>query len=193
MTTLLSVEETNKLSISKQIEALTMKTLDQDRETLSEFNKIIEFLKPYEGKKLTKKVLRKLNLFLDRPYTQDEYAGECMNSKGYYQRQICQDSCSYITRLDYSNSGGRQGLEVLLSHSEKCPVININFIIEENPYYSKTLQKNIGKATSLLSYRKHRELAKRFDQLNNAMYEYKRLLDQFPNKYALKELGLKSY
>ena len=54
MTTLLSVEETNKLSTSKQIEALTMKTLDQDRETLSEFNKIIEFLKPYEGKKLTK-------------------------------------------------------------------------------------------------------------------------------------------
>ncbi len=193
MTTLLSVEETNKLSTSKQIEALTMKTLDQDRETLSEFNKIIEFLKPYEGKKLTKTVLRKLNLFLDRPYTQTEYAGECMNSKGYFQRQICQDSCSYITRLDYSNLGGRQGLEILLSHSEKCPVININFIIEENPYYSKTLQKNIGKATSLLSYRKHRELAKRWERLNNAMYEYRQLLDQFPNKYALKELGFESY
>ena len=192
MTTLLSVEETNKLSISKQIEALTMKTLDQDREDLAEFNKIIEFLKPYEGKKLTKTVLRKLNIFLDRPYKKTE-RGECMDSKAYYPRQICKDSCSYISRLDFSNSGGRQGLQILLSQSEKCPVININFIIEENPCYSKTLQKNIGKATSLLSYRKHRELAKRFDQLNNAMYEYKRLLDQFPNKYSLKELGLKSY
>jgi len=192
MTTLLSVEETNKLSISKQIEALTMKTLDQDREDLAEFNKIIEFLKPYEGKKLTKTVLRKLNIFLDRPYKKTE-RGECMDSKAYYPRQICKDSCSYISRLDFSNSGGRQGLQILLSNSEKCPVININFIIEENPCYSKTLQKNIGKATSLLSYRKHRELAKRFDQLNNAMYEYKKLLDQFPNKYSLKELGLKSY
>ena len=26
-----------------------------------------------------------------------------------------------------------------------------------------------------------------------AMYEYRQLLDQFPNKYSLKELGLKSY
>ena len=193
MQNVLTVEETNKLSISQQIEKLSMKLLDQDREDLAEFNKIIEFLKPYEGKKLTKTVLRKLNIFLDRPYTQTEYAGECMNNKGYYQRQICQDSCSYITRLDYSNSGGRQGLEILLSNSEKCPVININFIIENNPCYSKTLQKNIGKATSLLSYRKHRELAKRFDKLNNAMYEYKRLFDEFPHKYALSELGLKDY
>ena len=193
MQNVLTVEETNKLSISQQIEKLSMKLLDQDREDLAEFKKIIEFLKPYEGKKLTKTVLRKLNIFLDRPYTQTEYAGECMNSKGYFSRQICQDSCSYIERLDYSNSGGRQGLSILLSHSEKCPVININFIIEENPAYSKTLQRNIGKAQSLLSYRKHRELAKRWEKLNNAMYEYRQLLDQFPNKYALKELGLESY
>jgi len=193
METVLTVEETNKLSISQQIEKLSMKLLDQDREDLAEFNKIIEFLKPYEGKKLTKTVLRKLNIFLDRPYTQTEYAGECMNSKGYFSRQICQNSCSYITRLDYSNSGGRQGLSILLSHSEKCPVININFIIEENPAYSKTLQKNIGKASSLLSYRKHKELAKRWDKLNNAMYEYKKLLNEFPHKYALSELGLKDF
>jgi len=192
METVLTVEETNKLSISQQIEKLSMKLLDQDREDLSEFNKIIEFLKPYEGKKLTKTVLRKLNIFLDRPYTQTEY-GECMNSKGYFSRQICQDSCSYIERLDYSNSGGRQGLSILLSHSEKCPVININFIIEENPAYSKTLQKNIGKAQSLLSYRKHKELAKRWDKLNNAMYEYKKLFNEFPHKYALSELGLKDF
>ena len=192
MQNVLTVEETNKLSISQQIEKLSMKLLDQDREDLAEFNKIIEFLKPYEGKKLTKTVLRKLNEFLDRPYKKTEY-GECMNSKGYFSKQICQDSCSYITRLDYSNSGGRQGLSILLSHFEKCPVININFIIEENPCYSKTLQKNIGKATSLLSYRKHRELAKRFDKLNNAMYEYKKLFDEFPYKYALSELGLKDY
>ena len=192
MQNVLTVEETNKLSISQQIEKLSMKLLDQDREDLAEFNKIIEFLKPYEGKKLTKTVLRKLNEFLDRPYKKTEY-GECMNSKGYFSKQICQDSCSYITRLDYSNSGGRQGLSILLSHFEKCPVININFIIEENPCYSKTLQKNIGKATSLLSYRKHRELAKRFDKLNNAMYEYKKLFDEFPYKYALSELGLKDF
>ena len=192
MQNVLTVEETNKLSISQQIEKLSMKLLDQDREDLAEFKKIIEFLKPYEGKKLTKTVLRKLNIFLDRPYKETEY-GECVNSKGYFSRQICQDSCSYIERLDYSNSGGRQGLSILLSHSEKCPVININFIIEENPAYSKTLQRNIGKAQSLLSYRKHRELAKRWEKLNNAMYEYRKLLDQFPNRYALKELGLKSY
>ena len=192
MQNVLTVEETNKLSISQQIEKLSMKLLDQDREDLAEFNKIIEFLKPYEGKKLTKTVLRKLNIFLDRPYKKTEY-GECMNSKAYFQRQICNNSCSYISRLDYSNSGGRQGLEILLSNFEKCPVININFIIENNPCYSKTLQKNIGKATSLLSYRKHRELAKRFDKLNNAMYEYKRLFDEFPHKYALSELGLKDY
>ena len=192
MQNVLTVEETNKLSISQQIEKLSMKLLDQDREDLTEFNKIIEFLKPYEGKKLTKTVLRKLNIFLDRPYKKTEY-GECMNSKAYFPRQICNNSCSYISRLDYSNSGGRQGLEILLSNSEKCPVININFIIENNPCYSKTLQKNIGKATSLLSYRKHRELAKRFDKLNNAMYEYKRLFDEFPHKYALSELGLKDY
>lgn len=192
MQNVLTVEETNKLSISQQIEKLSMKLLDQDREDLAEFNKIIEFLKPYEGKKLTKTVLRKLNIFLDRPYKKTE-RGECMDSKAYFQRQICQDSCSYITRLDFSNSGGRQGLNVLLSNSEKCPVININFIIEENPGYSKTLQKQIGKATSLLSYRKHRELAKRFDKLNNAMYEYKRLFDEFPHKYALSELGLKNF
>jgi len=192
MQNVLTVEETNKLSISQQIEKLSMKLLDQDREDLAEFNKIIEFLKPYEGKKLTKTVLRKLNIFLDRPYKKTEY-GECMNSKAYFPRQICNNSCSYISRLDYSNSGGRQGLEILLSNFEKCPVININFIIENNPCYSKTLQKNIGKATSLLSYRKHRELAKRFDKLNNAMYEYKRLFDEFPHKYALSELGLKDY
>ena len=192
MQNVLTVEETNKLRISQQIEKLSMKLLDQDREDLTEFNKIIEFLKPYEGKKLTKTVLRKLNIFLDRPYKKTEY-GECMNSKAYFPRQICNNSCSYISRLDYSNSGGRQGLEILLSNSEKCPVININFIIENNPCYSKTLQKNIGKATSLLSYRKHRELAKRFDKLNNAMYEYKRLFDEFPHKYALSELGLKDY
>lgn len=192
MQNVLTVEETNKLNISQQIEKLSMKLLDQDREYLAEFNKIIEFLKPYEGKKLTKTVLRKLNLFLDRPYKKTEY-GECMNSKAYFPRQICNNSCSYISRLDYSNSGGRQGLEILLSHSEKCPIININFIIEENPSYSKTLQKNIGKATSLLNYRKHKELAKRFDKLNNAMYEYKRLFDEFPHKYALSELGLKDF
>ena len=192
MQNVLTVEETNKLSISQQIEKLSMKLLDQDREDLAEFNKIIEFLKPYEGKKLTKTVLRKLNIFLDRPYKKTEY-GECMNSKGYFSRQICKDSCSYISRLDYSNSGGRQGLEILLSNSEKCPVININFIIEKNPAYSKTLQKDIGKAQSLLSYRKHRELAKRFDKLNNAMHEYKKLFDEFPHKYALSELGLKDY
>jgi len=192
MQNVLTVEETNKLSISQQIEKLSMRLLDQDREDLAEFNKIIEFLKPYEGKKLTKTVLRKLNIFLDRPYTQTEY-GECMNSKAYFPRQICNNSCSYISRLDYSNSGGRQGLQILLSNSEKCPVININFIIENNPCYSKTLQKQIGKATSLLSYRKHQELAKKFDKLNNAMYEYKRLFDEFPHKYALSELGLKDY
>ena len=192
MQNVLTVEETNKLSISQQIEKLSMKLLDQDREDLAEFNKIIEFLKPYEGKKLTKTVLRKLNEFLDRPYKKTEY-GECMNSKAYFPRQICNNSCSYISRLDYSNSGGRQGLEILLSNSEKCPVININFINENNPCYSKTLQKKIGKATSLLSYRKHKELAKRFDKLNNAMYEYKRLFDEFPHKYALSELGLKNY
>ena len=192
MQNVLTVEETNKLSISQQIEKLSMKLLDQDREDLAEFNKIIEFLKPYEGKKLTKTVLRKLNIFLDRPYKKTEY-GECMNSKGYFSRQICKDSCSYISRLDYSNSGGRQGLEILLSNSEKCPVININFIIEKNPAYSKTLQKDIGKAQSLLSYRKHKELAKRWDKLNNAMHEYKKLFNEFPHKYALSELGLKDY
>ena len=192
MQNVLTVEETNKLSISQQIEKLSMKLLDQDRQDLAEFNKIIEFLKPYEGKKLTKTVLRKLNIFLDRPYKKTEY-GECMNSKAYFPRQICNNSCSYISRLDYSNSGGRQGLEILLSNSEKCPVININFIIEENPCYSKTLQKQIGKATSLLSYRKHRELAKKWDKLNNAMYEYKKLFNEFPHKYSLSELGLKDY
>ena len=192
MQNVLTVEETNKLSISQQIEKLSMKLLNQDRENLAEFNKIIEFLKPYEGKKLTKTVLRKLNIFLDRPYKKTEY-GECMNGKGYFSRQICNNSCSYISRLDYSNSSGRQGLQILLSNFEKCPVININFIIEENPCYSKTLQKNIGKATSLLSYRKHKELAKRWDKLNNAMYEYKKLFDEFPHKYSLSELGLKDY
>ena len=30
-------------------------------------------------------------------------------------------------------------------------------------------------------------------KLNNAMYEYKRLFDEFPHKYALSELGLKDY
>jgi len=184
----LSIEESNDLSLAKQIETISLRHIETLENDLKEFNFIIDFLKQYENKKIDKRKVEKLNVLLDRPYHKTEY-GNCLNSKGYFIRES--GNMIYLTRLDYSNSKGKTGLTILIGY-DKNKVINIKNILNYNPCYSKNLQSQISKLSVQVSYRKFRKLAKHFTQLNNIMYEFNKLLVEYPDN-ILDEIGIKEF
>ena len=184
----LSIDESNDLSLSKQIETISLRHIETLESDLKEFNFIIDFLKQYETKKIDKRKVEKLNQLLDRPYHKTEY-GNCLNSKGYFIRES--GNMIYLTRLDYSNSKGKTGLTILIGY-DKNKVINIKNILEYNPCYSKNLQSQISKLSVQVNYRKYRKLAKHFNELNNVMYEFNKLLVEYPDN-ILDEIGIKEY
>nr|BAR30559.1 hypothetical protein [uncultured Mediterranean phage uvMED] len=184
----LSIDESNDLSLSKQIETISLRHIETLENDLKEFNFIIDFLKQYETKKIDKRKVEKLNELLDRPYHKTEY-GNCLNSKGYFIRES--GNMIYLTRLDYSNSQGKTGLTILIGY-DKNKVINIKNILNYNPCYSKNLQSQISKLSVQVNYRKFRKLAKHFTELNNIMYEFNKLLVEYPDN-ILDEIGIKDY
>lgn len=184
----LSIDESNDLSLSKQIETISLRHIETLESDLKEFNFIIDFLKQYETKKIDKRKVEKLNQLLDRPYQKTEY-GNCLNSKGYFIREA--GNMIYLTRLDYSNSKGKTGLTILIGY-DKNKVINIKNILNYNPCYSKNLQSQISKLSVQVNYRKFRKLAKHFNELNNIMYEFNKLLVEYPDN-ILDEIGIKEY
>ena len=184
----LSIDESNDLSLSKQIETISLRHIETLESDLKEFNFIIDFLKQYETKKIDKRKVEKLNQLLDRPYHKTEY-GNCLNSKGYFIKES--GNMIYLTRLDYSNSKGKTGLTILIGY-DKNKVINIKNILNYNPCYSKNLQVQISKLSVQVNYRKFRKLAKHFRELNNIMYEFNKLLVEYPDN-ILDEIGIKEY
>ena len=184
----LTIEESNDLSLAKQIETISLRHIETLENDLKEFNFIIDFLKQYENKKIDKRKVEKLNVLLDRPYHKTEY-GNCLNSKGYFIRES--GNMIYLTRLDYSNSKGKTGLTILIGY-DKNKVINIKNILNYNPCYSKNLQSQISKLSIQVNYRKFRKLAKHFTQLNNIMYEFNKLLVEYPDN-ILDEIGIKEF
>jgi len=184
----LSIDESNDLSLSKQIETISLRHIETLESDLKEFNFIIDFLKQYETKKIDKRKVEKLNELLDRPYHKTKY-GNCLNSKGYFIRES--GNMIYLTRLDWSNSDCKYGLSILIGY-DKDKTINIKNILEYNPCYSKNLQNQISKLSVQVNYRKFRKLAKHFNELNNIMYEFNKLLDEYPNN-ILDEIGIKEY
>jgi|TARA_Y100000289_G_C3877366_1_gene126795 hypothetical protein len=184
----LSIKESNDLSLAKQIETISLRHIETLENDLKEFNFIIDFLKQYETKKIDKRKVEKLNQLLDRPYHKTEY-GNCLNSKGYFIRES--GNMIYLTRLDYSNSKGKTGLTILIGY-DKNKVINIKNILEYNPCYSKNLQSQISKLSVQVNYRKYRKLAKHFRELNNIMYEFNKLLVEYPDN-ILDEIGIKEF
>jgi len=184
----LSIDESNDLSLSKQIETISLRHIETLENDLKEFNFIIDFLKQYETKKIDKRKVEKLNQLLDRPYHKTNQ-GNCLNSKGYFIRES--GNMIYLTRLDYSNSQGKTGLTILIGY-DKNKVINIKNILNYNPCYSKNLQSQISKLSVQVNYRKFRKLAKHFNELNNIMYEFNRLLVEYPDN-ILDEIGIKEY
>ena len=184
----LSIKESNELSLSKQIETISLRHIESLENDLKEFNSIIDFLKQYENKKIDKRKVDKLNQFLGRPYHKTEY-GNCLDSKGYFIRES--GNMIYLTRLDYSNSDGKYGLSILIGY-DKDKTININNILNFNTAYSKNLQRQISKLAVQVNYRKFRKLAKHYEQLNNTMYEFNKLLIEYPDN-ILDEVGIKEY
>ena len=184
----LTIEESNDLSLAKQIETISLRHIEVLENDLKEFNFIIDFLKQYENKKIDKRKVEKLNKLLDRPYHKTDY-GNCLNSKGYFIRES--GNMIYLTRLDYSNSKGKTGLTILIGY-DKNKIINIKNILNYNPCYSKNLQSQISKLSVQVNYRKFRKLAKHFTQLNNIMYEFNKLLVEYPDN-ILDEIGIKEY
>jgi len=184
----LSVEESNDLSLAKQIETISLRHIEVLENDLKEFNFIIDFLKQYENKKIDKRKVEKLNELLDRPYHNTQY-GRILDSKGYFIRES--GNMIYLTRLDYSNSKGKYGLTILIGY-DKNKVINIKNILEYNPAYSRNLQSQISKLSVQVNYRKYRKLAKHFQELNNVMYEFNKLLVEYPDN-ILEEIGIKEY
>ena len=184
----LSVEESNDLSLAKQIETISLRHIEVLENDLKEFNFIIDFLKQYENKKIDKRKVEKLNELLDRPYHNTQY-GRILDSKGYFIRES--GNMIYLTRLDYCNSEGKYGLTILIGY-DKNKVINIKNILEYNPAYSRNLQSQISKLSVQVNYRKYRKLAKHFEELNNVMYEFNKLLVEYPDN-ILEEIGIKEY
>jgi hypothetical protein len=184
----LTIEESNDLSLAKQIETISLRHIETLENDLKEFNFIIDFLKQYENKKIDKRKVEKLNVLLDRPYHKTEY-GNCLNSKGYFIRES--GNMIYLTRLDYSNSKGKTGLTILIGY-DKNKIINIKNILNYNPCYSKNLQSQISKLSVQVNYRKFRKLAKHFTELNNIMYEFNKLLVEYPDN-ILDEIGIKEF
>tara|TARA_R100000278_G_scaffold13480_1_gene14231 strand:- start:735 stop:1313 length:579 start_codon:yes stop_codon:yes gene_type:complete len=184
----LSIKESNELSLSKQIETISLRHIESLENDLKEFNSIIDFLKQYENKKIDKRKVDKLNEFLGRPYHKTEY-GNCLDSKGYFIRES--GNMIYLTRLDWSNSDCKYGLSILIGY-DKDKTININNILNFNTAYSKNLQRQISKLAIQVNYRKFRKLAKHYEQLNNTMYEFNKLLIEYPDN-ILDEVGIKEY
>ena len=184
----LSIDESNDLSLSKQIETISLRHIETLENDLKEFNFIIDFLKQYETKKIDKRKVEKLNELLDRPYHKTNQ-GNCLNSKGYFIRES--GDMIYLTRLDYSNSQGKTGLTILIGY-DKNKIINIKNILNYNPRYSRNLQSQISKLSVQVNYRKFRKLAKHFNELNNIMYEFNKLLVEYPDN-ILDEIGIKEY
>ena len=125
---------------------------------------------------------------MDRPYHNTQY-GRILDSKGYFIRES--GNMIYLTRLDYSNSKGKYGLTILIGY-DKNKVINIKNILEYNPAYSRNLQSQISKLSVQVNYRKYRKLAKHFQELNNVMYEFNKLLVEYPDN-ILDEIGIKEF
>ena len=184
----LSVEESNDLSLAKQIETISLRHIEVLENDLKEFNFIIDFLKQYENKKIDKRKVEKLNELLDRPYHNTQY-GRILDSKGYFIRES--GNMIYLTRLDWINSDAKYGLSILIGY-DKNKVINIKNILEYNPAYSRNLQSQISKLSVQVNYRKYRKLAKHFQELNNVMYEFNKLLVEYPDN-ILEEIGIKEY
>ena len=184
----LTIEESNDLSLAKQIETISLRHIEVLQDDLKEFNFIIDFLKQYENKKIDKRKVEKLNELLNRPYHKTEY-GNCLDSKGYFIRES--GNMIYLTRLDYSNSKGKTGLTILIGY-DKNKVINIKNILYYNPCYSKNLQTQISKLSVQVNYRKFRKLAKHFTELNNIMCEFNKLLVEYPDN-ILDEIGIKEF
>ena len=184
----LSTKESNEFSLPKQIETISLRHIESLENDLKEFNSIIDFLKQYENKKLDKRKVDKLNDFLGRPYHKTEY-GNCLDTKGYFIRES--GNMIYLTRLDWSNSDAKYGLSILIGY-DKDKTININNILNFNTAYSKNLQRQISKLAVQVNYRKFRKLAKHYEQLNNIMSEFNKLLVEYPNN-ILDEVGIKEY
>ena len=184
----LTIKESNDLSLAKQIETITLRHIETLEKDLKEFNFIIDFLKQYENKKIDKRKVEKLNILLDRPYHKTEY-GNCLDSKGYFIRES--GNMIYLTRLDYINSDCKYGLSILIGY-DKNKVINIKNILDYNPCYSSNLQRLISKASVQVNYRKYKKLAKLVNDLNNILYEYNNLLNEYPHN-ILDELNIKQY
>ena len=184
----LTIKESNDLSLAKQIETITLRHIETLEKDLKEFNFIIDYLKQYENKKIDKRKVEKLNVLLDRPYLKTEF-GNCLDSKGYFIRES--GNMIHLTTLNWINSDAKYGLNILIGY-DKNKVINIKNILKYNPGYSRNLQKLISKASIQVSYRKYKKLAKYVNDLNNILYEYNRLLDEYPHN-ILDELNIKQY
>ena len=118
----LTIEESNDLSLAKQIETISLRHIETLENDLKEFNFIIDFLKQYENKKIDKRKVEKLNELLDRPYHNTQY-GRILDSKGYFIRES--GNMINLTRLDYSNSKRKYGLTILIGY-DKNKIINIS-------------------------------------------------------------------
>ena len=184
----LTIKETNDLSLAKQIETITLRHIETLEKDLKEFNFVIDFLKQYENKKIDKRKVEKLNVLLDRPYKKTEF-GNCLDSKGYFIRDS--GDMIHLTTLNWVNSSAKYGLNILIGY-DKNKVINIKNILDYNPGYSRNLQRLISKASVQVNYRKYKKLAKYVNDLNNILYEYNKLLDEYPHN-ILDELNIKQY
>ena len=184
----LTIKESNDLSLAKQIETITLRHIETLEKDLKEFNFIIDFLKQYENKKIDKRKVEKLNVLLNRPYHKTEF-GNCLDSNGYFIRES--GNMIHLTTLNWINSDAKYGLNILIGY-DKNKVINIKNILEYNPGYSRNLQKLISKASVQVNYRKYKKLAKYVNDLNNILYEYNKLLDEYPHN-ILDELNIKQY
>ena len=97
----------------------------------------------------------------------------------------------YLTSLNWINSDAKYGLSILIGY-DKNKVINIKNILDYNPCYSSNLQRLISKASVQVNYRKYKKLAKLVNDLNNILYEYNNLLNEYPHN-ILDELNIKQY
>lgn len=117
---------------------------------------VIEALRPYEGKKITKKIL--------------EYVKNVGIGQNYYPPSGYSDRYKLVIcteKKDYDFTIGCNGVSQNIK-------INIEYILQSNPaYFSAATKRNNDRASSLQNHEHLNKMAEIINTINKAVYNFK--------------------
>lgn len=150
----------------------TAQIIAECREPSEPQDTILDFLRTINGKKINKRHVRKLKELTGHNVGLDKQCGMTTIYWGNYK----------VTQ-------GREGGELLLAHSDKNVVVDVDFILKKNPAYFSAKDERNAQRRDLLE--NHQDDLKEIDAAVKGFYQAKERLDRALNALPVDYVNVK--